>query len=93
MGWPRLKATCDFHAPLQFEDEIEVELLIAEIRSKTIRYRCYVWKDPDGPRIKAATGEMVAIHVRADRAAGTMEGVPIPTEVREKIEPAASLGE
>jgi YbgC/YbaW family acyl-CoA thioester hydrolase len=92
-GWPRVSAACDFHIPLQFDDEIEIELLVAEMRTTSIRYRCYLWKDPDGERIKAATGEMVVVSVMADREAGTIQSAPIPESFREKIEVAANLGE
>jgi acyl-CoA thioester hydrolase len=85
-GWPRVSATCDFHAPLQFEDEIEIELLVAEVRTKSIRYRCYFWKRPDGERIRAATGEIVVVSVIADRAAGTIQSTSIPDIFRERIE-------
>lgn len=91
LGWPRVSASCSFHAPLQFEDEIEVELLVAEIRLHSIRCRCHIWRDPDGSRVKAATGEMVIVHVIADRAAGTMRSEPLPDEVREKLTVAEEL--
>lgn len=90
-GWPRVSAKCDFHVPLQFEDEIEIELLVAEVRSKSIRYRGYFWKDPDGKRVRAATGEVVVVSVIADRAAGTIQSAPIPDRFREKIEPHPGL--
>lgn len=86
-GWPRVKATCDFRVPLQFEEEIEIELQVAEVRTRSIHYRFHFWKDPDGARIPAATGEMVVVSVVADRAAGTIQSRPLPDAFRERIEP------
>jgi YbgC/YbaW family acyl-CoA thioester hydrolase len=37
LGWPRVRAECEYKHPLRFEDEFEVHLLVAEIKSKTIR--------------------------------------------------------
>ena len=91
-GWPRLKASCDFHAPLQFEDQIEIELTIEEIRTRAIRYRCYVWKLSGAERTHVATGELVVVSVVADRATGVITTVPIPEALREKIEAVSSRG-
>ncbi len=92
-GWPRIKAGCDYHSPLAFEDEVEIELTVEEMRTKSIRYRFRFWKDPDRARILSATGEVVIVHVEADRAAGTVRSMPIPEDFAEKIEPAPGLGE
>ena len=35
-GFPRLAATCDFHAPLHFEDEFEVSVRVARITRRTL---------------------------------------------------------
>ena len=32
VGWPRVHASADFRLPLRFEEEVEIELLIEEIR-------------------------------------------------------------
>ena len=90
-GWPRVRATCDFHAPLQFEEEIEIELLVAEVRTRSIRYRCHFWKDPDGARVRAATGELVVVSVIADRAAGTIQSQPLPDAFRDRLQPHPGL--
>jgi YbgC/YbaW family acyl-CoA thioester hydrolase len=37
-GFPRLAASCDFHAPLRFEDEFEVWVRVARITRRTIQY-------------------------------------------------------
>jgi acyl-CoA thioester hydrolase len=85
-GWPRVRATCDFHVPLQFEEEIEIELQVADVGRKSIRYRFFMWKQPDGVRVRAATGEVVVVSVLADRAAGTIQSSPLPEEFREKLQ-------
>src|SRR5215211_8700388 len=38
-GWPRVSATCDYLRPLRFEDEVEIHLLVAEVRNRSIRYQ------------------------------------------------------
>ena len=99
IGWPRVHASADFRLPLFFEEEIEIELLVEEIRSKTIRYYFRFWKNPDDPekRVVAATGNFVVVCVAFGEGSGIaseppepgkrrMKAVAIPDEVREKIE-------
>ncbi len=85
VGWPRVHASCDFHAPLRFEEEAEVELLVEEVRSKTIRYLVRVWR-ADGEL--AAEGRTVAACVRKDAETKIMRAVEIPERIRGKIEAA-----
>jgi len=82
VGWPRVHASADFRKPLRFEEEFEVELLIAEIRAKTISYVARFWKE-DGEL--AATGKMVVVCVSFDSGEKRMRAVPIPAAMREKI--------
>ncbi|MCB1229770.1 MAG: acyl-CoA thioesterase [Verrucomicrobiae bacterium] len=97
IGWPRVHASADYRLPLFFEEEIEIELLIEQIRSKTIHYHFRFWKHPDDPdkRAVAATGKFVVVCVtfaEGSRPGGhghsgrRMKAVAIPDEVREKIE-------
>ena len=86
-GWPRLKASAEYRLPLQFEEEFEVELLVAEIRSKAIRYEFYFWKKPDDPaqRKLSAWGELVVVAVKADPGTREMHATAIPDNFRERI--------
>ena len=86
-GWPRLKASAEYRLPLQFEEEFEVELLVAEIRSKAIRYEFYFWKKPDDPaqRKLSARGELVVVAVKADPGTREMRATAIPDNFRERI--------
>ena len=89
-GWPRLKASAEYRLPLLFEEEVEVELLVAEIRTKAIRYTFRFWKYPDLPasRALAVTGELVVVAVSAAPGTRVMRSLPIPEAFRSRIEPA-----
>ncbi len=90
VGWPRVNATCDYFAPLRFEDEVEVEVLVEEIRTRSIRF---VFRFRKQDEILAAEGRVTTVCVRKDKASGEMRAVEIPARIREKIEaaPAESL--
>ena len=84
-GWPRVKTSCRFKRPLRFEEEVEVKLIITEIRDRSITYAFQFWKDEEGDRVKAAVGEVVAACVRFDQASGSMAPILIPEVVRNKL--------
>ena len=95
-GWPRVKATAEYRLPLRFEEEFEIELLVAEMRSKAIRYELKFWKNPDGgaERKLAARGELVVVAVECAGDGKEMHAVAIPNVFRERIMacPAELLG-
>ncbi len=85
VGWPRVHASCDYMAPLRFEEEFECELIVEEVRSKVIRHLIRFWKK-DGTL--AAEGRITAACVRKDPATGQMKAVAIPQRFVDKIEAA-----
>ena len=87
-GWPRVRATCDFRAPLRFEDEVEIHLLVAEVRPRSIRYVFVFRKVADGSEV--ARGEVVAVCARVEKATGNLSAVPISDAVRAAIQAAPS---
>ena len=38
VGWPRVRAECDYRQPLRFEDEVEIHLLVSGKKSKSLSY-------------------------------------------------------
>lgn len=90
VGWPRVHASADYRQPLFFEEEVEIELLVEELRQKTIHYYFQCWKNPDdsASRILAASGRFVVICVTADAESRRMKAVAIPEEWRERLEVA-----
>jgi len=59
-GWPRVRAECDYTAPLRFEDEVEVRVLIREMRPKAILLDFEFTRLHGGERELVARGGMTA---------------------------------
>ena len=83
VGWPRVKVSCEYKAPLRFNDLVEVKLFIKEIRSKGVVYVFQFRKVEAGAVLPLvlAQGEMAAVCVTSD-AQGKMVAQPIPANVR-----------
>ncbi len=88
VGWPRVHASCDFKKSLKFEEEVEIELVIEEIRKRTIDYTFNFWKNPDDDeqKVLAATGKFTVVCVSWEDASKGMKAVEIPAEIRKKLE-------
>jgi len=85
VGWPRVDASCSYRLPLRFEDEVDIELLVAELGSKTIRYLFRFW-NADGQL--AAEGAITIICVRRDPDTGRMKARDLPDFISELLEQA-----
>jgi len=78
---PRIEAFARFRSPLKFNDLVEVELRIDELREKSVRYGFKIFNKEDGRLV--AEGYMVV--VAADKKKG--EAIEIPKEIVEKLRP------
>lgn len=87
IGWPRVHASCDYKAPLRFEDEIEIQLLVVEKRSKALTYEFRIRNLTAHPPVEAARGRITAVCVVRD-ARGRMAAHTIPKELADQIEAA-----
>ena len=85
LGWPRVHAECDYKKPLRFEDVVEIHLLVAEKRTKALRYQFRFRKLTDGEPLEVARGELTIVCV-AHHPDGTMTSTPIPPAIADKIE-------
>ena len=82
-GWPRVSASCDYLRPLRFEDEVEIHLLVAEVRTRSIRYQFTFRKVSDG--LEVARGQMAAVCAAVEKPGGKLTAVAIPEEILAKI--------
>ena len=87
MGFPRVRAECDFRRPLRFEDEVEVHLLVQEKKAKALTYSFRFRNLSATPNEEAARG-LVTIVCVALHPNGKMSAVSIPEEFATLIEVA-----
>ena len=83
IGWPRVSATCDYSRPLRFEDEVEIHLIVAEVRSRSIRYQFIFRNAADGTEV--ARGGIAAVCATVDKATGKLVAMPVPERIRAAI--------
>lgn len=88
VGWPRVHASADYRLPLEFEEEVEIELLVEEVRQKVIKYFFRFWKLPDGDRLLAATGRFTVVCVTFDETTQRMKATPVPPVFLDRIVPS-----
>ena len=87
VGWPRVHAECDYKQPLRFEDEVEVQLLVAEKRSKALSYLFRFRKLNAESPIEVAQGKLTVVCV-THHESGKMAACTIPKEIADRIEVA-----
>jgi YbgC/YbaW family acyl-CoA thioester hydrolase len=86
VGWPRVKAECEYRQPLHFEDEVEIHLLVSDKKSKTLTYIFKFTKINGGERVPVARGSLTVVCVV--KKDGKMSAVQIPKEFADLIEVA-----
>jgi acyl-CoA thioesterase FadM len=83
--WPRVHAECTYSAPLTFEDQVELHLLVRKKRRKTIEYAFRLYKQ--GAEQPVAQGSLTVVCASID-AAGRMSAIAIPECIDRLIEVA-----
>jgi acyl-CoA thioester hydrolase len=86
VGWPRVHTEADFSAPLRFEDEVEIQLLVAEKKSKALTYAFRLRKLNAPEPLEVARGKITVVCIKM--TGGRMKATKIPLEIADKIEVA-----
>ena len=87
LGWPRVKAECDYRQPLRFEDEVEIHLLVREKKSKSLGYLFKFRKLNAAPPVEIARGSLTVVCVTKG-ADGKMAATHIPKPFADQIQVA-----
>jgi len=86
VGWPRVRAECDFRQPLRFEDEYEVHMLVVEKKTKSLGYQFRIRKLNAVSPVEVARGSLTVVCVTHE--GGTMKAAASPSDIAGKIEVA-----
>jgi acyl-CoA thioester hydrolase len=79
-GFPRVSAACDYRAPARFGDVLTIAVAIEKVGTKSVSFRFEFTRD--GTTL--ATGRITSVYCR--QKGDGMESLPIPQEIRERIE-------
>lgn len=86
VGWPRVHTEADFSAPLRFEDEVEIQLLVAEKKSKALTYAFRLRKMNTPEPYEVARGAITVVCIKMVN--GKMKATNIPKAIAAKIQVA-----
>ncbi len=84
---PRVHAECDYNDPLRFDEEVLVHLLVERKGKRSLTYQFRFFRVGDGQARQVARGKVVAASV-ARQKGGTLQAVPLPEELAERIQQA-----
>ena len=87
VGWPRVHASCDYRAPIRFEDELEVHVLVREKKSRTLEYVHALRRGTGSDAPVVAVGRMIAVCVAVDES-GAFKAIEIPAPLATRLEEA-----
>jgi YbgC/YbaW family acyl-CoA thioester hydrolase len=89
---PRVHAECDYQAPVRFEDEVLIHLLVAKLSTRTLTYQFRFHKLNGDVSQEIAQGRLVVV-CAARNPDGAMKAVPLPQALLDQLEeaPAALL--
>ena len=79
LTWPRVSATCDYHAAARFEDQLTIAVWVDHVGGKSVRYR-FEFSCNDQ---RIATGQLTAVCCQLTN--GHLQSVTIPNTVRAKL--------
>lgn len=87
-GWPRVRASCAYHAPLRFEDTVEVRVAIQDLLPRAVRYKFVFHKlsSSDSTQTKVATGELSTVYSEFHIKEKRLQASSLEKEASEKLE-------
>jgi acyl-CoA thioester hydrolase len=80
IGWPRLKASCEYLKPAGFEDELQIRVGVSRKGKKSMTYRFEFTRNNE----KIAQGEMTSACCVLN-AEGGMKAIEIPSWIADQI--------
>lgn len=87
-GWPRVRAQGEFHAPLYFQDQVEVHLFVKALKIRAIEYAFRFYRVTGDQREHVATGSMTTVCVSRPLRGGAMQSISLPESLLQQLSEA-----
>jgi len=81
LWFPRVEAFCQYIKPARFNDLVQVEIRVEELKEKSVKYAFKVLNEESGNLLSSGYVVVVA----ADKQAG--KAIPLPKETVDKLKP------
>ena len=91
-GWPRVRASCEYHEPLRYGEMFDCHLFVKEIKEKAVVYFFRFRKKAvsAGGWTAVAKGEMTSIFAGFDVPTNTMRALDLDAELLGRLETASA---
>ena len=80
LGWPRVKVSCEYFAPLHFEDEIELRMKVIKVSERSLTHQVEFLLA--GRCVARAQAKIACCTCEA----GVLASTPIPEFIRSRID-------
>ena len=91
LGWPRVKAECEYQHPLRFEDIIEIRVRVRRLGTRSITLEFQFSRPRTAVRSALPARAITAVCVERDAKTGGFHPVAIPEKIRARIRTDANL--
>ena len=86
-GWARVHASCDYMAPLRYNDEVEIRLRISDKKPKSLEFEAELRRiESEDARSPVARARWRTVCVRKAAGESNIRSVEMPAEVDAAIE-------
>ena len=84
---PRVHVECDYTAPLRFEDEVRIHLLVKKKGTRTLAYQ-FRFHRLNGSQLEEVAHGKVVVVCAERKEDGALQAVPMPKLLADKIQEA-----
>jgi 4-hydroxybenzoyl-CoA thioesterase/acyl-CoA thioester hydrolase len=88
ISWPRVNAQCDYKVAIKFEDQIDIEVIVAKIGTKSVTYGFRFMRD----QMEIASGSLTAVCCLFEHGSKP-QSVPTPQPFIDAITPYLAEGD
>lgn len=82
IGYPRVSASCEFKAPVRFEEIVDVHVRVEAVGTKSLRYRFTLRRGDE----MLATGSMTSVCI-VKRPGQAIQSIDLPADVAARLQP------